>query len=249
MRDTNKNRVDSNPVFIYNSGITTLCEQVNRCKHNREGNDIKKEAANENKETRKHLLECAGREFLEKGYMKASLRNICKEAGVTTGALYFFFKDKEDLFAALVEEPLQKLYAAMEEHYATEMRNGEQVALLVLEDDRDLETSRQIIRQMYANRDAFLLLLTKSQGSRFENCLDEVVDISEQQYRRLCDTVTCATKKPRIDDYMTHWMAHIMVDTFVHLFLHETEESVALKHVDALTMYLVRGWMGMMTES
>ena len=52
----------------------------------------------------KHLLECAGREFLEKGYMKASLRNICKEAGVTTGALYFFFKDKEDLLAALVEE-------------------------------------------------------------------------------------------------------------------------------------------------
>ena len=209
----------------------------------------RQEKQNENKETRQHLLDCAKKEFLEKGYMKASLRNICKEAGVTTGALYFFFKDKEDLFGALVEDPLKKLYAAMEEHYATEMRNGEQVAQLALEDDRDLETSRQIIRQMYANRDAFLLLLTKSQGSRFENCLDEIVDISEQQYRRLCDTVTCVTKKPRIDDYMTHWMAHIMVDTFVHLFLHETEESVALKHVDALTMYLVRGWMGMMTES
>ena len=126
----------------------------------------RQEKQNENKETRQHLLDCAKKEFLEKGYMKASLRNICKEAGVTTGALYFFFKDKEDLFGALVEEPLKKLYAAMEEHYATEMRNGEQVAQLALEDDRDLETSRQIIRQMYANRDAFLLLLTKSQGLR-----------------------------------------------------------------------------------
>ena len=182
---------------------------------------LKQETQNENKETRQHLLECAKREFLEKGYMKASLRNICKEAGVTTGALYFFFKDKEDLLAALVE----------------------------IADDGDLEASRQIIRQMYANREAFLLLLTKSQGSRFENCLDEVVDISEQQYRRLCDMVTNATGRPRVDDYMTHWMAHIMVDTFVHLFLHETEERVALKHVDALTMYLVRGWMGIMTES
>ena len=197
---------------------------------------LKQETQNENKETRQHLLECAKREFLEKGYMKASLRNICKEAGVTTGALYFFFKDKEDLLAALVEEPLRQLYAIMEEHYATEMHNEDQVA-------------QQIIRQMYANREAFLLLLTKSQGSRFENCLDEVVDISEQQYRRLCDMVTNATGRPRVDDYMTHWMAHIMVDTFVHLFLHETEERVALKHVDALTMYLVRGWMGIMTES
>ena len=60
---------------------------------------LKQETQNENKETRQHLLECAKREFLEKGYMKASLRNICKEAGVTTGALYFFFKDKEDLLA------------------------------------------------------------------------------------------------------------------------------------------------------
>lgn len=208
----------------------------------------RQENQNENKETRKHLLECARKEFLEKGYMKASLRSICKEAGVTTGALYFFFKDKEDLFAALVEEPLHQLYSAMEEHYTTEMKHEEQVAQLEPSDNADLEASRQIIRHMYANREAFLLLLTKSQGSRFENCADEIVDISEQQYRRLCDTVTRATGKPRIDDYMTHWMAHIMVDTFAHLFLHEEEESVALKHIDALTRYLIRGWMGMMTE-
>lgn len=210
---------------------------------------LKQDNQNDNKETKKHLLECAKKEFLSKGYMKASLRNICKEAGVTTGALYFFFKDKEDLLAALVEEPLQQLYAVMEEHYAAEMRNEDQVAQLELADDGDLEASREIIRRMYANRDTFLLLLTKSQGSRFETWLEEVVDISEQQYRSLCDMVTNATGKPRIDDYMTHWMAHIMVDTFVHLFLHETEESVALKHVDALTRYLIRGWMGMMTEA
>ena len=207
----------------------------------------KQENQNENKETRQHLLECAKKEFLEKGYMKASLRNICKEAGVTTGALYFFFKDKEDLLAALVEGPLQQLYVVMEEHYATEMRNETQVAQLELADNGDLEASREIIRRMYENRDVFLLLLTKSQGSRFENCLDEVVDMSEQQYRRLCDMVTDATGRPRVDDYMTHWMAHIMVDTFVHLFLHEEDESVALKHVDALTMYLIRGWIGIMT--
>ena len=74
----------------------------------------RQEKQNENKETRQHLLECAKKEFLEKGYMKASLRNICKEAGVTTGALYFFFKDKEALFGALVEEPLKKLYVAIQ---------------------------------------------------------------------------------------------------------------------------------------
>ena len=61
------------------------------------------------KETRKKLLDSAKQEFLEKGYMKASLRTICKNAGVTTGALYFFFQDKEDLLKQLVEEPLKGL--------------------------------------------------------------------------------------------------------------------------------------------
>ena len=54
------------------------------------------------KETRTKLLASAKKEFLTKGYMQASLRSICQNAGVTTGALYFFFQDKEDLFVALV---------------------------------------------------------------------------------------------------------------------------------------------------
>ena len=72
------------------------------------------------KETRKRLQECAMEEFLEKGFMKASLRSICKKAGVTTGALYFFFEDKDDLFASLVQEPLAGVREAMERHFMGE---------------------------------------------------------------------------------------------------------------------------------
>ena len=37
------------------------------------------------KQTEQKLLACGRAEFLEKGYAKASLRDICKAAGVTTG--------------------------------------------------------------------------------------------------------------------------------------------------------------------
>ena len=54
-------------------------------------------------ETEAKLLASAKSEFLEKGYAKASLRKICANAGMTTGALYFFFKDKpkEDNLTAM----------------------------------------------------------------------------------------------------------------------------------------------------
>ena len=42
-------------------------------------------------------------EFMEKGFQAASLRNIVKTAGVTTGAFYGYYDSKEELFAALVD--------------------------------------------------------------------------------------------------------------------------------------------------
>ena len=41
------------------------------------------------------IMESAKGEFLQKGFLDASLQEICKNAGVTTGALYKRFKGKE----------------------------------------------------------------------------------------------------------------------------------------------------------
>ena len=43
-------------------------------------------------------------EFLEKGYKDASLRNIVKSVGMTTGAFYGYYKSKEELFNMTVLE-------------------------------------------------------------------------------------------------------------------------------------------------
>ncbi len=40
------------------------------------------------------ILECAKKEFLEKGYMDASLRTIAAEAETSTNSIYVRFKDK-----------------------------------------------------------------------------------------------------------------------------------------------------------
>ena len=55
------------------------------------------------------IKQAALEEFYEKGYAKASLRTICSRAGVTTGAMYFSFENKEALFRAILE-PLVQSY-------------------------------------------------------------------------------------------------------------------------------------------
>ena len=53
--------------------------------------------------TLEKIQEAALAEFLDKGFQGASLRQIVKNAGVTTGAFYGYFSSKEALFKALVE--------------------------------------------------------------------------------------------------------------------------------------------------
>ncbi|HEO7325592.1 TPA: TetR/AcrR family transcriptional regulator, partial [Streptococcus agalactiae] len=55
------------------------------------------------------LLENAKKEFKRNGFEKTSLNVICKNAGITTGALYKRFSTKEDLFNSLVEKPANRL--------------------------------------------------------------------------------------------------------------------------------------------
>ena len=53
--------------------------------------------------TLERIQEAAMTEFLDKGFLGASLRQIVKNAGVTTGAFYGYFSSKEALFASIVE--------------------------------------------------------------------------------------------------------------------------------------------------
>jgi AcrR family transcriptional regulator len=52
---------------------------------------------------REQIAEAAMRVFAEKGYMRATNKDIAREAGITTGLIYHYFDSKEALLKALVE--------------------------------------------------------------------------------------------------------------------------------------------------
>ncbi len=198
----------------------------------------------EDRETRNKLLDSAKREFLEKGYMKASLRTICKNAGVTTGALYFFFQDKEDLLKQLVEKPLQGLAAVIQSHLSEELNMGEAFASTD-ENSEDIRAACEIVHFMYQNYDVFEILLTKSQGSAYEDIVSRFADWGEEHYNALAELMAAKLGVSKPDQYMIHWMAHMQVDAFIHLFTHEPDEDRAVRHMEDIVVYLVSGWNGL----
>lgn len=195
------------------------------------------------RETKEKLLASAKTEFMEKGYSKASLRKICANAGVTTGALYFFFKDKEDLFRSIVEKPLRDLLEMMSMHFAEDAQLLSEMDGYVYSDGDHEELVQLLIRHLYANRDAFLLLLTKSQGTAFESCIDEVVKKIEKGYRIMAERMAEKTPGMQVNSYMLHWMTHMNIDAFIHLLTHEPDGQKAFCHMRRIIDYLVKGWM------
>lgn len=197
------------------------------------------------RETRELLIESGKREFLEKGYMKASLRKICADAGVTTGALYFFFKDKEDLFGAISEPPLKELIKILNEHFTTDVEAISQAPTPVGLNAHELvdhdEFVLHLIHHIYSNYDAFILLLTKSQGSKYENCVDSLVETIEQFYLALSEKIG-AHYGAKVNRYMLHWLTHMMVDSFIHLITHECDETKAVQYMMRIMNFILNGW-------
>lgn len=84
---------------------------------------------------RRHLLAVAARHFAADGFAHASLNQILADAGISKGAAYYYFDDKGDLFATVIEH-------AWEEMRAELWRDGDFEALIERPADRfwaDLE--------------------------------------------------------------------------------------------------------------
>ncbi len=64
---------------------------------------------NLDEERREHLIRVAAEEFAGHGYEGASVNRIAEEAGMSKGSLYYYFEDKADLYATVVERATARM--------------------------------------------------------------------------------------------------------------------------------------------
>jgi len=190
-------------------------------------------------EKRKLLIESAKKEFMERGYSKASLRNICANAGMTTGALYFFFNNKEDLFDSIVYPPVNELKRLVSEHYKEDLYFMKQMKSPNLGETDHSDLAEVLADHIYNNYDSFLLLLSGAKEGALEMVVDEFVSLTETSYVEVVE----ASKFYTYDPFMAHWMAHTTIDSIVHIVKHEKDCDKAKKRIQQVMNFLVVGWM------
>ncbi len=200
---------------------------------------------NEN-ESREKLIICAKKEFMEKGFEKASLRAISFEAGLTTGAIYFFFKDKNGLLGAVVDESLKRIITAIEQHFNEDMET-DIADFQHISGDHDA-FAEMMISALYADREAMLILLEKSSGSRYEGIIDRFVEMIEKHNIMLAENYVSALNDKRVNEYMLHWFSHVQINAFVHLLTHVDDKERAAKEIKPVMDMLVETWLKYVIE-
>jgi AcrR family transcriptional regulator len=63
---------------------------------------------------RETILETSAKLFSQQGYKEVSIRDIAQACGMTNAALYYHFKNKEDLFLAMLQRDHERTIASLQ---------------------------------------------------------------------------------------------------------------------------------------
>lgn len=198
--------------------------------------------SNEELTTLKNILSAGKAEFLEKDFNSASLRNIVKTAGVTTGAFYGYFSGKEALFAALVEEhakAIMNIFMSAQESFG-ELSDEEKINHMGVESRTSLN---EIVDYIYEHFDEFKLIICKSEGTSYENFIHNMVEIEVEETYQFIDALRSQGKHvPNIEKAVCHMIVSGMFSGIFELIEHDMKKENAKKYVSEFQDFYIAGW-------
>ena len=188
------------------------------------------------------LLEAGKREFLEKGFQGASLRNIAASLGVTTGAIYGYYTDKEAMFDALVSEPGQELVERYREVQKAFSARPLEEQVNNLPEVPEIEAA-WMMAYIYDHFDAFKLITCAAAGTRYEHYLDTLTEIEDNAGRMLIDRMREAGYPvPEIDDELIHIMSSALFNGMFETVRHDMPREKAMQYMNSLRDFYSAGW-------
>jgi len=125
----------------------------------------------------RRLIEVAKKEFLDKGFEGASIRTIAREAKTSPRAVYTRFRNKEELFAAVVEPVYSDFMKIFKDDKIIYWEKAKQRDFSIKPEEFYL----RYLEYAYNHKEQFVLILQKSKGTRFEHFTHDLckIDLSE----------------------------------------------------------------------
>lgn len=196
--------------------------------------------------TLEKIQEAAMSEFLDKGFQGASLRQIVKNAGVTTGAFYGYFSSKEALFASIVEPHAAALMGRFMEAQTSfsELPEQEQPEHMGLESSQCVHWMLDYICD---HREPMKLLLCKAEGTSYEHFVHNMVEAEVEYTLRYMDVLRRLGRAvPELSQSLCHIIASGIMSGIFEIVIHDMPREQAVRDVDQLCDFYTAGWLKLM---
>ena len=197
-------------------------------------------------DTLKRIREAALEEFLEKGFLGASLRQIVKAAGVTTGAFYGYFSSKEALFAALVEPHATALMGRFMEAQTAfaELPEEEQPEYM---EEASGQCVKWMVEYICQHRQPVKLLLCRAEGTSYERFVHNMVEQEVDYTLRYMDVLRRMGRDvPELNRSLCHIIASSMFNGLFEIVIHDMPQEQAMRDVEQFRSFYTDGWLKLM---
>lgn len=188
------------------------------------------------------VLECAKQEFLEKGYKDASLRVIAANAGTSTGSIYTRFGDKQGLFRDIVEpvaEEMKRMFIEVQETF----HQFESEIQPEIVKKYTLESVGQMLDYIYSHFEEFRLLLDSSYGTKFQNFVDELVQIEVDYTYKYMEVIHCESiASGVVTEEFLHIITTAYFESLFEVVRHEMDKETAKRYIAMLERYHMAGF-------
>ena len=193
-------------------------------------------------DTEKNILNTARKHFLKDGFSGASLRNIVKDAGLTTGAFYKYYPTKEALFDTLTDpyiEHIYQIYDRVVEDFE-KLSAKEQTSNM---SDTSGDGMDQMIDYIYEHYDNFRLLLKCGDSGKFETFIHNMVD---REMRSSLEYVKKMKEDgieiPIVGESLMHMIYTGFFSSIFQIIEHDIDKETAKRNVHKLREFNTGGW-------
>ena len=199
-------------------------------------------------DTLERIQQAALEEFSEKGFLGASLRQIVKNAGVTTGAFYGYFSSKEALFASLVEPHAAALMGRFMEAQTgfAELPEEEQPAHM---GEASGDYVDWMVDYICEHREPVKLLLCRAEGTSYEHFIHNMVEVEVESTLRYMEVLRRLGKDiPPLNRSLCHIIASGMFNGLFEIVIHDMPREQAFQDVTQFRTFYTAGWLELMGQ-
>ena len=193
-------------------------------------------------ETHEKILECGKRHFLKYGFEKSSLRDICKDACVTTGAFYRHFDNKNELFEAIVSPVADKIFSNFFDYEkesidSIKTKHNEKVSQVHV--DGTIETALFL----FDNKEIYSLIINGSYGTSYENFLEKLTKMEDDTRIKMREiSLEAGISSERISDKGFHIINHAHFLALTEAVLHSESKEELLENARLVSCFFSEGW-------